>query len=92
MPPIFNNTPISYIGKSLPLFVAPTVLLVLKNNDKGTFSKRSGAAIKGFESCGFWFQMGFFNLNAVLCMFRDSIYVWKKIIAKFFGTVYPFRV
>ena len=29
----------------------------------GTFSKRSGAATKGFESCEFWFQVAFFNLN-----------------------------
>ena len=29
MPPIFNNTTISYSGKSLPLFVAPTVIRVM---------------------------------------------------------------
>ena len=32
----------------------------------GTFSKRSGAATKGFESCEFWFQVAFFNLNTAL--------------------------
>ena len=30
------------------------------------FSKRSGAAPKGFESCEFWFQAAFFNLNTAL--------------------------
>ena len=28
----------------------------------GTFSKRSGAATKGFEYCEFWFQMAFLIL------------------------------
>ena len=32
----------------------------------GTFSKRSEAATKGFESCEFWFQVAFFNLNTAL--------------------------
>ena len=32
----------------------------------GTFSKRSGAATKGFESCEFWFQLAIFNLNTSL--------------------------
>ena len=33
----------------------------------GTFSKRSGAATKGFEPCEFWFQVAFFfNLNTAL--------------------------
>ena len=32
----------------------------------GTFSKRSGAATKGFESCEFWFQVAFFNLYTAL--------------------------
>ena len=32
----------------------------------GTFSKRSGADTKGFESCEFWFQAAFFNLNTAL--------------------------
>ena len=32
----------------------------------GTFSKRSGAATNRFESCEFWFQVAFFNLNTVL--------------------------
>ena len=32
----------------------------------GTFSKRSGAAKKGFKSCEFWFQVAFFNLNTIL--------------------------
>ena len=31
-----------------------------------TFSKRSGAATEGFESCEFWFQAAFFNLNTDL--------------------------
>ena len=47
----------------------------------GTFSKRSGAATKGFKSCEFWFQVAFFNLNTVL--YFHSMYVWKKIISKF---------
>ena len=32
----------------------------------GTFSKISGAATKGFESCEFWFQLAFFYLNTAL--------------------------
>ena len=32
----------------------------------GTFSKRPGAATKGLESCEFWFQVAFFNLNTAL--------------------------
>ena len=32
----------------------------------GTFSKRSGAATKGVESCECWFQAAFFNLNTAL--------------------------
>ena len=32
----------------------------------GTFSKRSGAATKGFESCEFWLQVAFFNLYTAL--------------------------
>ena len=32
----------------------------------GTFSKKSGAATKGFESCEFWVQMAFFHLNTAL--------------------------
>ena len=31
--------------------------------ESGTFSKRSGAATKGFESCELWFEVAFFNLN-----------------------------
>ena len=31
-----------------------------------TFSKRSGAATKEFESCEFWFQAAFFNLKTTL--------------------------
>ena len=40
----------------------------------GTFSKRPGAATKGFESCKFWFQVAFFNLNTAF-NFWDSMYV-----------------
>ena len=32
----------------------------------GAFSKRSGAATKGFESSEFWFQVAFFNLKTAL--------------------------
>ena len=31
-----------------------------------TFSKRSGAATKGFECFEFWFHVGGFNFNTVL--------------------------
>ena len=48
----------------------------------GTFSKRSGAATKGFESCELWFQVAFLNLNTAH-FFWDSMCVWKKIISKF---------
>ena len=59
----------------------------------GTFSKRSGAATKGFESCEFKFQVAFFNLNtAFLFSGIVRMYVWKKIISNFVGTVYPFGV
>ena len=42
----------------------------------GTFSKRSGAATKGFESCEFWVQVAFFNLNTALYFVGQ--YVWMK--------------
>ena len=32
----------------------------------GSFPKISGAATKEFESCEFWFQVAFFNLNTAL--------------------------
>ena len=41
-----------------------------------TFSKRSGAATKGFESCEFWFQVAFFNLNTAL--YFVGYYVWME--------------
>ena len=43
----------------------------------GNFSKRLGAAAKGFQFCSFKFQFAFFGLNAVLYV-SNSI-----IIAKF---------
>ena len=39
----------------------------------GTFSKRSGAATKGFESCEFWFQVTFFNLNTALYLLGQYV-------------------
>ena len=39
----------------------------------GTFSKRSGAATKGFESCEFWFQVAFFNLNTALYLLGQYV-------------------
>ena len=36
------------------------------STDSGTFSKRSGAATKGFESSEFGVQVAFFNLNTAL--------------------------
>ena len=36
---------------------------MMKND---TFSKVSGVATKGFESCEFWFHVAFFNLNTAL--------------------------
>ena len=39
----------------------------------GTFSKRSGAATKGFKSCEFWFQVAFFNLNTVLYFLEQYV-------------------
>ena len=47
----------------------------------GTFSKKSGAAAKGFESCEFCFQVAFFNLNTALYFLGSQNFV---------GTVYPF--
>ena len=43
-----------------------TLLPCYRMLKSGTFSKRSGAATKGFESCEFWFQVAFFNLNTAL--------------------------
>ena len=53
---------IKYITKLLRLVLLPRYRM-MKN---GTFPNRSGAATKGFESCGFWFQVAFFNLNTSL--------------------------
>ena len=51
-----------YITKLLRLVLLPCYRMM----KSGTFSKRSGAATKGFESCEFWFQVAFFNLNTAL--------------------------
>ena len=67
-----------YITKLLRLVLLPCYRMMKSD----TFSKRSGAATKGFESCEFWFQVAFFNLNTAL-YFLDSMYVWQKIISKF---------
>ena len=57
----------------------------------GTFSKRSGASTKGFESCEFWFQVAFFNFNTALYFLGQ--YVYKEINLKIsLATVYPFGV
>ena len=50
-----------YITQLLQLVLLPCFRIM----KSGTFSKRSGAATKGFESCEFWFQVAFFNLNTV---------------------------
>ena len=47
------------ITKLLRLVLLPCYKMM----KSGTFSKRSGAATKGFASCEFWFQVAFFNLN-----------------------------
>ena len=39
----------------------------------GTFSKKSGAATKGVESCEFWFQVAFFNLNTPLYFLEKHV-------------------
>ena len=51
-----------YITKLLRL----VLLSCYRMMKSGTFSKRSGAATKGYESCEFWFQVAFFNLNTAL--------------------------
>ena len=43
--------------------------------ESGTFSKRSGSATKGFESCELWFQVAFFNLNTVLYFLGKYVYI-----------------
>ena len=56
---------------------AITVSIVLpcyRMTESGTCSKRSGAATKGLESCEFWFQVAFFNLNTAL-YFLGGMYV-----------------
>ena len=53
---------IKYITKLLRLELLPCYRMM----KSGTFSKRSGAATKGFESCEFWFQAAFFNSNTAL--------------------------
>ena len=57
---IYSYIYIKYITKILRL-VLHTYYRMMKS---GTFSKRSGAATKGFKICEFWFQMVYFNLNA----------------------------
>ena len=49
----------------------------------GIFSKRSGAATKGNESCEFWFQVGF---SGIECMYG------RQNSQNFDRTVYPFGV
>ena len=51
-----------YITKLLRLVLLPRYRMM----KSGTFSKISGAATKGFDSCEFWFQVAFFNLNTAL--------------------------
>ena len=51
-----------YITKLLRLVLLPCNRMM----KSGTFSKRSGAATKEFESCEFWFHVAFFNLNTAL--------------------------
>ena len=46
---------IKYITKLLQLVLLPCYRMM----KSGTFSKRSGATKKGFESCEFWFQVAF---------------------------------
>ena len=46
-------------------YITKLLLPCYRRMKSGTFSKRSGAATKGFESCEFWFQVAFFNLNTV---------------------------
>ena len=53
---------IKYITKLLQLVLLPCYRMM----KSGTFSKRSGAATKGLESCEFWFQVAFLNLNTAL--------------------------
>ena len=53
---------IKYIARLLRLVLLPCYRMM----ESGSFSKRSGAATKGFESCEFWFQVAFFNLNTAL--------------------------
>ena len=42
----------------------------------GTFSKRTGAATKGIESCEFWFQVAFFQFkysfvfSGIVCVYE----------------------
>ena len=57
-----NHICIKYITKLLRLVLLQCYRMV----KSGTFSKRSGAATKEFESCEFWFQVAFFNLNTAL--------------------------
>ena len=48
----------------------------------GTFSKRSGAATKRFELCGFGFQMASFNENAVLYVLGWYICLERRLSHK----------
>ena len=57
----YKHICIKYITKLLRLVLLPCYRMT----KSGTFSKRSGAATKGFESCEFWFQVAFLILNTV---------------------------
>ena len=65
----YRHICIKYITKLLRLVILPCYRMT----KSGTFSKRSGAATKGFESCEFWIQVAFLNLNTVFyflgCMY-----------------------
>ena len=52
---------IKYITKLLQLVLLPCYKMM----KSGTFSKRLGAATKGFESCEFWFQVAYFKYSFV---------------------------
>ena len=53
---------IKYVTKLFRLVLLPCYRTV----KSGTFSKRSGAATKGFEPCEFWFPVAFLILNTAL--------------------------
>ena len=62
MPPPPHFFKVGAITKLLQLVLLPCYRIM----NSGTFPKRSGPATKGFESCEFWFQVAFFNLNTAL--------------------------